>query len=143
MPLCNTPFVTKVHSARFAGFPPRDSSPECREAGGVQFDPFPPPARSSQARTSLLLHVDAGLAQQLSDRVALQSRGVEQHAHRPFFLVKLDALDAIDLADTVNGPQLSFSRRSLVAVGDFEVRHFHFSQGIRFEDYSGESNMSI
>src|SRR5450759_5557548 len=85
-------------------------------------------ARDSRQKLSgenkLILYVDAGLTQQPGYRVALQSRGVEQHAHRPLFLVELDALDAIDLADTVNGPKLSFSGRCLVAVGGFEVRHF-------------------
>ena len=44
------------------------------------------------------------------------------------FLVKLDHLNAINFAHAVNGPQLIFSRRSLVAIDGFEVRHGLFLQ---------------
>ena len=60
--------------------------------------------RKPSGENQLFLYVDASLAQQLGDRISLESRGVEPHPHRPLFLVELYTLNAIDLADAVNGP---------------------------------------
>src|SRR3981081_3493685 len=116
-----------VHSAQFPGLPPQ-IPPRIRVSKGNERSVLLPPLIKSPypellSHNQLILYVDVRLSQQLGHRVTLQSRGVEKHPHRPLFLVELDALDSVDLAHTVNGPQLSLSGRSLVAVDDFKVRH--------------------
>ena len=79
MPLCNTPFVAKLHFAQFPGPPPR-VLPEMRisrEPGGMPSVRSPPlntnhPQKLS-GKNQLILHVDASLTQQLRYRIALQS----------------------------------------------------------------------
>ena len=68
-----SPFVAKARSAQFPGPPPRVLLEVriSRETGGVPLDPFPSLARKLSGQNKLIPHIDAGLAQQLGDRVAL------------------------------------------------------------------------
>jgi hypothetical protein len=71
----------------------------------------------------LILHVDAGLAEEFGYRVGFEAGGVEGDAHGAIFFVEVDALNAIDLAHGVDGAESGLSGSGLVAEGGFEVGH--------------------
>ena len=93
-----------------------------REPGGGH---RPPEFFLSQRQ--LLLYVDACLLQQFGDRLGIQTRSVIQHANGSLLLIELHPLDTVDLANAVNSSQLTFSRRILIAIHGFEIRHWSFS----------------